>query len=306
MDRELSPEEEGTFHRILSESAEARRLLREMESIRSAARRVPALTVPPPQVESRLFQQLFAEETEEEEQEDSADRKPVPLLSRISATARRSGMFAAAALLVALIGWEGFRIAGSSDGAAGDVVAAAMAPSGPAAQPSGAAEQETANASPAARIDAGTTQKEEAQTEEKNTMIGRRSGGAIRGAVAPGPSLGREEIAPSTKVEATEEAPNETLPFALNDPASVTAMPEIDSWPPRSLNLYAVATAESKALATSEQNADVPPQKSSDTDVAPVRSPLVYAAAHPLPARLPVAPEPSSLEGLGRAAGRPA
>lgn len=285
MDRELSPEEEGTFHRILSESAEARRLLREMESIRSAARRVPALTVPPPQVESRLFQQLFAEETEEteeQEQEDSADRKPVPLFARISATARRSGMFAAAAMVVALIGWGSFRIAGNSDGAAGDAVAAAMAPSGTAARPSGAAEQKTANASAAARIDAGTARSEEIQTEEKNETIGRRSGATIGGAVAPRSSIHsihREEIAPPAKVEAVEDAPNGTLPFAVTDPASETAMPEVDSWPPRSLNLQTLAAAENNALANSGRNADVQPQELSDPDVAPARSPLTYAAA---------------------------
>lgn len=280
MDRELSPEEEGTFHRILSESAEARRLLREMESIRSAARRVPALTVPPPQVESSLFQQLFAEETELQEEEDSVDRKPVPLFARISATARRSGMFAAATLLVGFIGWGTFRIAGNADVAAGEAVAAAVVPSGPAPQGAAGTEPEAAaNTSTVTGINAGRTQSEVRKREEKKETIGLRNVAATRTSGSSPSSLRREESASKPEIEAAEEAPGRSLPFALNDPASVTAMPEVDSWPPRSLNLQTLAAPENDALATSERNAEMRSQEFSDPDVAPVRSPLTYAVA---------------------------
>lgn len=122
LDRELSPEEEGTFHRILSESPTARRRLREMEAIRSAARRIPSLTTPPPQVESLLFQQLFAEESSVAE--EPGRRRAIPLTNRISGMVRRrSGVLSVALLLVALVAGGGIWIGDVNVGSPARIVA---------------------------------------------------------------------------------------------------------------------------------------------------------------------------------------
>lgn len=65
LDHELTAQETTDLHHLLDTSAEARQILRQMEELRSAARRLPGLSQPSPALESALFQQLFAEESEE-------------------------------------------------------------------------------------------------------------------------------------------------------------------------------------------------------------------------------------------------
>ena len=74
LDLELTAQEETDLQHLLDTSAEARQILRQMEDLRGVARRLPGLSQPSPALENTLFQQLFAEESEEH-------RRAVPLPS---------------------------------------------------------------------------------------------------------------------------------------------------------------------------------------------------------------------------------
>lgn len=311
LDRELSPEEEGTFHRILSESPEARRRLREMEAIRSAARRIPTLTMPTPQVESLLFQQLFAEEStleeshsvEGPEREEPADRKAIPFLSRISATARRrTGVLAAALLFATLLGGGGFWFAsepGTNNTQGGPQIAdASVRPAQ--AMPNAATEEETAQAAgisaPTSPFLADTVTK--ALAEDESTGI---NGELLQ---LPHPAAVHRGAQPALRQqtskqrlndgrEQNEVLPQGSLPFAHNGTGGQNTQNTnvqgeenntIDSWPPTSLNVLAENTLQGVA----NEN------RGNNNAVGPETDPLRQLSAPPANATIRYATQPFS------------
>lgn len=200
-----------------------------MEAIRSAARRIPTLTMPTPQVEAALFQQLFAEESDVVEQEaETTQRNAIPLFSRISATARRrSGVFATALLLATLLGGGGFWIANQSGTNAGN---SPIADAG--ATPAQAIVGAGASAPTSLNTDA------EPFTAEEREGITTLSRTEEVGGHKHTTRIKEEAQKPEYQLPDVQKGAPEPVspPYALN---AQDGSLESESWPPSSLNLLA-------------------------------------------------------------------
>ncbi len=113
LDGELSTQERAEFRELLDSSQEVRRLLHELELIRSTARSFPTLTAPDPTVESGLFQMIFAEDELVEEEEHRRRMAFFPLLrqgvaSFASTAIGRTAMALPALLLLLFVGEKTF------------------------------------------------------------------------------------------------------------------------------------------------------------------------------------------------------